>query len=68
MPTWMMGVVVPFLSHGMDSIGNSLTLFICPVGGRPCVWRPEIRIFLGKVGSRGNDGFHEMPEITFRRS
>jgi hypothetical protein len=29
MPTWMMGAV-PFLSHGMDSISNSLTLFIMP--------------------------------------
>ena len=36
-------------------------------GGRPRAWRPEIRIFLRKVGGRRNDGFHEMLEITLSR-
>ena len=30
MPTWMMGAVLPFVSHGMDSISNSLTFFTMP--------------------------------------
>ena len=33
MPTWMMGAVVPFVSHGMDSRSKSLTFFtmLCSV-------------------------------------